>query len=206
MHIGICEYCGKKKEYKYKSWIKKYCSHKCSNMASSKIRKKEKIELECEYCKHKFYLLESVIKSREKQSGTTIKYCSQKCMGLANRTRYIEVCRNCGKKFETTRNKFCCVECVNQYRKESGIMKRDGYWFENGYKVIYLDGDNYIKEHIQIMEKHIGRKLNADEVVHHINENKTDNRLENLKLMTRSEHSRLHRKLELERGKNLFGR
>jgi hypothetical protein len=31
MNIGTCKVCGKKTEYKYKSWIKECCSHKCSN-------------------------------------------------------------------------------------------------------------------------------------------------------------------------------
>jgi len=206
MYIGVCEYCGKESEYKYRSIIKRYCSHKCANMASSKTRTKKRVELKCQYCGEKFYLLESTIKSREKHSGNPIKYCSHKCMGMAMRTEYEQKCKNCGKLFMTTRNKFCCVECVNQYKKKTGMLKKDGYWFENGYKTLYLEGNGSIKEHIKIMEDHIGRKLYDNEVVHHINENKKDNRLENLQLMTKSEHSSLHRKLDLARGKKLFGR
>ena len=34
---------------------------------------------------------------------------------------------------------------------------------------MYLEGDKSIKEHIKIMEEHIGRKLKKNEVVHHKN-------------------------------------
>lgn len=45
------------------------------------------------------------------------------------------------------------------------------------------------------MEQYIGRLLSKDEVVHHVNEKKDDNRIENLQLMTRSEHIELHNRL-----------
>lgn len=62
-----------------------------------------------------------------------------------------------------------------------------------GYVVLRNDGD-VIFEHRAVMEEHIGRKLTEDEVVHHINGDKIDNRLENLQLMTRGEHSTMHNK------------
>jgi hypothetical protein len=60
------------------------------------------------------------------------------------------------------------------------------------YRRIRLSGKSTKDEHRIIMEQHLGRKLCKDEVIHHINGNGKDNRIENLQLMTRSGHTKLH--------------
>lgn len=46
--------------------------------------------------------------------------------------------------------------------------------------------------HRALMEEHVGRTLDYDEMVHHVNENKLDNDIDNLRVMSRADHSRLH--------------
>lgn len=89
-------------------------------------------------------------------------------------------------------------------KKSKGIGKKK--LTSTGYIKIYFpdhpksDKFGYILEHDLIMECIIGRWLKDDEIVHHKNEIRTDNRKENLELMTRSEHSKYHRKKEKEKG------
>lgn len=70
----------------------------------------------------------------------------------------------------------------------------------DGYICIYYPDypkctkDGYVMEHVYIMEQHLGRLLTDDEIVHHINKKRDDNRLENLMLMTKSEHMSMHSK------------
>lgn len=54
--------------------------------------------------------------------------------------------------------------------------------------------DGYVMLHRVLMERQIGRYLNDDEVVHHINHKRDDNRLENLRLMNKRDHMSMHMK------------
>ena len=81
----------------------------------------------------------------------------------------------------------------------------------NGYKYIYkpnhpnaINGGRYIAEHRLILEDKIGRFLTNDEVAHHKNGDKQDNRPENLELMTFSEHSSHHTKERLRNERKEF--
>jgi len=64
----------------------------------------------------------------------------------------------------------------------------------SGYIELTRGEHKYKSEHKLIMETKLGRKLKKEEVVHHIDGNKTNNNLDNLQLMTRSEHSSHHAK------------
>lgn len=116
------------------------------------------------------------------------------------------------KKFDIPRNP----------RKEKGIKQykidtyHKGYIItDSGYKKIMKkehprsDSKGYVGEHVLVMEEHIGRYLIEDEVVHHIDENKLNNDINNLRLMTKQEHKSLHSSKEkkhvnLEEAKNLL--
>lgn len=77
----------------------------------------------------------------------------------------------------------------------------DTYIDSKGYVMIYKPtyegsyANGFIAEHVYLMEQSIGRKLNKNEVVHHKDGNKRNNDMENLVLMTRSSHMKLHRNM-----------
>ena len=80
------------------------------------------------------------------------------------------------------------------------------------YKTIQID-KKQVRVHRYIMEKYLNRKLKHDEIVHHINDNIADNRIENLEVLMRSDHMRLHRTkinngkfkdLDIEKMKELY--
>lgn len=74
---------------------------------------------------------------------------------------------------------------------------KGGRRYFQGYYLVYRPGHpfanrNYILEHRDIMERQLGRYLQTDEIVHHKNGQKSDNRLENLELMTNGTHAHYH--------------
>lgn len=67
------------------------------------------------------------------------------------------------------------------------------------YKTIQVNGKQ-VRLHRHLVEQKLGRSLNSDEVVHHKNGDKHDNRIENLEVMSRSEHIKHHPEV-LQNGK-----
>ena len=49
----------------------------------------------------------------------------------------------------------------------------------------------YVLEHILVWEEHYGRRVRKNEVIHHLNGIKSDNRVENLSLMRVTGHNRV---------------
>lgn len=78
-----------------------------------------------------------------------------------------------------------------RHRNDSGyvmVVAPDDFPFPS-----MLDKSRRIREHRMVMALHLGRELARGEVVHHVNHDRTDNRLENLHLYaSHSEHMRSH--------------
>jgi rRNA maturation protein Nop10 len=76
---------------------------------------------------------------------------------------------------------------------------------KHGYVLVYAPDHpnavgNYVPEHRLVMSAILERPLRDDEEVHHKNGVRTDNSPENLEVLTKGEHARLHRLDEAKRG------
>jgi len=79
--------------------------------------------------------------------------------------------------------------------KKSRILSGDGRWMVPAppdYLGKTYIGNRYVYEHRLIMERKLGRLLEPDEVIHHLNGDKLDNREDNLQLLTRGVHTSGH--------------
>jgi len=112
-------------------------------------------------------------------------------------------CPMCGEVFfmipSLSFKKHCSKKCFAKSKIGGKSNWRGGRHSDsNGYILIYMPAHPFafgkkVFEHRLIMEKHLKRYLSRKEVVHHINGNHADNRLENLQLFPNNgEHLRLH--------------
>ena len=138
------------------------------------------------------------------------KYCSRECYYEMKRIRkdrvfWTDEMRNkLSKKYIGDGNPMYGRKGWSKGMKRTDICGENhprwkgGYWIsKDGYKII----ENSVEtngarkaEHRKIIEEFIGRKLSTDEIVHHKNGNKLDNRIENLSVVSRAEHINIHRK------------
>lgn len=154
--------------------------------------KKEKgIITKCLHC-HKDFL---VWPSRLRRSHG--KFCSKVCYVAAHHVNNA-TCPICNKAFHkgTQSQRFCSPLCRTKWMSiYMHKPHKDKVELSYGYVGIYRPNhprcnrkDGRVMEHIIVWEETNGRELPEGWVVHHINGNKKDNRIENLTAMPFGQH------------------
>lgn len=189
-----CVICGKEGyEINPKKFPKNFCSYKCYE-EWQKWNKEPNCE--CMVCHRKMYLKPSRLK--RVKNGIT---CSKEC---ANKLKSVYMSGEGNHQFGLTGD-------LNASFKGQEILS------EFGYILVYAPGhpfphDKSVKgsrvfKHRLVIEENSDKfdpkyfiEINGNKYlkpeyhVHHINENKTDNRLENLQVVTKNEHTSIHNK------------
>lgn len=91
--------------------------------------------------------------------------------------------------------------------KSGKTLDKDGYVKTYAPDHPWPRKGGYVRENVRVMELTIGRRIAPDESVHHKDANRQNNRLDNLELMKRGQHSSHHRKIDsASRRRNALGR
>lgn len=172
--------------------------------------KGDRVEAKCVCCGK----IELVLPSKAKRYKTCSHDCMRKHLSAIKKTGAIVICEICSTPFylpksRLDKRKTCGIGCFpslkskqmsgdanhqhGKRRAERGAAYKGGRRVKGGYAYLLQEDGSYMLEHRAVMAEFIGRALESNEHVHHKNEVTTDNRIENLELLTQEEHSRRHR-------------
>ena len=123
----------------------------------------------CVICKKRF-------RCRDGWDFKISQTCSRKCGGILAASKFHP---------EQYLSKWMKSHNNHPWNYKGKHIKPDGEIY------ISLGNNRYIKEHRLVIEKYLNRKLSSQEIVHHIDGNKSNNKLSNLYLYSSQKFHRL---------------
>jgi hypothetical protein len=154
-----------------------------------------------------------------KNAQATERRREQRALELARhpirweQAKLLGCCLLCGELYPSkasilTKRRYCSKKCQGEAKQgarnpswKGRFLSPDGYVLLRSVAVPVEDRElarqmankrDQVAEHRLVMAKKLGRPLRPDEVVHHVNGVKTDNRPENLMVMDDADHHRTH--------------
>lgn len=159
------------------------------------------VSVACDQCGETFERKAWEVEKRKRQGWAM--YCSVACRDAAKLGRRGEqrvarishLCEHCGEIYERAPHqksqRYCSVDCANKAKQGRPPRRGVKLTTREGYITVYVPpaerppGQEKIARHMEhrvVMARALGRHLEAFETVHHINGDKSDNRIENLQL------------------------
>ena len=170
-----------------------------------------KYEIKCETCGVQFTARRAEYQSVPRYCSNACKFEGKRGNGPGRSVNMDYICKICGKHVTGYRGpkylnrvepQFCSRQClgVSQRNENNPNYKKGRRRIKGGYIGIFkpdhpcATDDGLVPEHRLVMEAHIGRLLTETERVHHKDENRSNNVIDNLELCdSQSEHMKLHR-------------
>jgi len=186
-----CDWCNQEfKRNKSHVKNKNYCSRACLGKANAERFRLKRIKI-CDNCG-----IEFEGNNRHKNRNKHF-FCSQECSNSFKEQKIYIPCDWCGKYL---------------YKKRSDVIRNKHNFCDWG---CYIDFINFANAgatnqivagtvlYRKLSEIKIGRKLESNEEVHHIDDNHLNNNIDNLQILTASEHSKIHAK---QKARDAYGR
>lgn len=144
-------------------------------------------------------------RSRRTDRQTCSRICCDKMKGMRRIEENQKPCAFCGKMFFARHKtqKYCGLECRKGFDKANRKKAYDDYSVaaDSRYLRIWKGRRRSELLHRYIAKKYFGEEMVSGLVVHHIDGNRLNNEIENLRLMTNKEHMSLHSRQQSEKRK-----
>lgn len=182
-----CKQCGKQ-------WMafpkdkSKFCSWECHALDKGHSETKQ---VECECCGKSFMAQGARLALGHE------KYCSKDCAYQMQRRRTAKTCENCLGEFEVVQShddaRFCSKKCDEEYKwgERTSSWKGGRFVLNRGHVMVHIGRRKHIAEHRLVVSRALGRKLRSEEIVIHVDRDKTNNVIENLYLTSKQEWTKI---------------
>jgi hypothetical protein len=205
--VKFCQYCKGPIHGRIRASTK-YCSGDCANksIGEAKAKKGEAnhVYKSCPICASTFKARRCYRNKDDVNYDGYNKFCSTKCGDISRERVVLKLCECCGIEFDgsdhnnTRDTKFCSKRCNGKMKlREKAALWKGGFFIQQqtGYKFVLIESADaetgakpvYKTEQRIVVEAHIKRTLNRNEIIVHLDGVRLNNEISNLYVCSRSD-------------------